>query len=135
MILNSKLEICECHCDKGCDDDEDNEHNEKDAVDGVDLMPPYASKYVVQLDVNSTEREEACHCHLRNGASVPWKLRDFPWVFGRAAGSLEFRVTIFPSNTTQHKEWRGHKCPDQNNDNNCAKRQSCCSTVCYRNSV
>ncbi len=71
MILDSKLEVCKCHSDKRGDDDEDNEHNEKDAVDGVYLMPPDAGKYVVQLDVNSTEREEPCHCHLRNGASVP----------------------------------------------------------------
>lgn len=135
MILNSKLEVCECHCDKGCDDDEDNEHNEKDAVDGVYLMSPDAGKYVVQLDVNSTEREESCHCHLRNGAPVPGQLRDFPWVLGRAAGSLEFCIAIFPSYTTQHKERGGYKCPNENNDNDSTERQSCCSTVRYRNSV
>lgn len=102
VILNSKLEVSECHCDKRCDDDEDNEHNEEDAVDGVYLMPPDTGKYVVQLDVNSTEREEPCHCHLRNGASVPGQLRDFPWILGCAARSLEFCIAIFPSYSTQH---------------------------------
>lgn len=135
MILNSKLEVRKCHCDKGCDNDEDNEHNKEDAVDGVYLMPPDTGKYVVQLDVNCAEREEPCHCHLRNSASVPWKLRDFPWVLGCAAGGLEFCVTIFPGYTTQHKERRGYKCPDEDNDNDSAERQSCCSTVRYCNCI
>jgi hypothetical protein len=64
VVLDSKLEICQCNGNKGRYSDEDDEHNEQDAVDGVDFVTPNACKNVIELDVDCTEWQKTCHAHL-----------------------------------------------------------------------
>lgn len=37
VVLHCQLEVCECDCDEGCDDDKDDVHDEEDGPDDVDL--------------------------------------------------------------------------------------------------
>ena len=55
MVLYSKLEVCQCNGDKSRYNDEDDEHNEKNAVDSVNFVTPNAGKNVIELDVDCTE--------------------------------------------------------------------------------
>ncbi len=64
MILDSQLEVGECNCDKCSHNDEDDEDNEQNAVDSVDFVTPHTCKDVVELNVNCTEWQKACHTHL-----------------------------------------------------------------------
>ena len=135
MIFSSKLEVSQSHSDESSDNQKDNEHNKQDAVDGINPVTPDTGKYVVELNVNSTEREKPCHCHLRKGAPVPRQRWNFTRIFCGAARSLELSLAIFPSNTTQHKQWWCYQCPYENYHHNGAKRKCCSCTVGNCNSV
>ena len=60
MVLDCQLEVGEGNGDESRDNDKDDEDNEEDGVNGVHLVAPHTGKDVVQLDVDSTERQEAC---------------------------------------------------------------------------
>lgn len=135
MIFSSKLEVGQSHSYKGSDNQENDENNKQNAVNGVDPVTPYAGKYIVQLNVNSTERKKPCHCHLWKGTSVPWQRWNLSRILCGANGSLELSPAVFPSNTTQHKQWWCYQCPYQDNYHNRAKRQSCSCTIRNGNSV
>ena len=66
MVFHCQLEVSQGDGDEGCDDDEDDEDNEEDGVDGVDLVAPHAGKDVVQLNVDGTERQEACNAQAHS---------------------------------------------------------------------
>lgn len=104
MILDRKLKVSQCHSDEGGDNDEDDENDEEDAVYGVNLVPPNTSKYIVELNVDGTERKEPSHRHLRNCPSIPWQLRDLSGILCGAAWSLEFCLAIFTGNPSQDEQ-------------------------------
>lgn len=105
MIFSSKLEIGQSHSYKGSDNQKNNKNNKQNAVDGVNPVTPDTGKYVVKFNIYCTEREKPCHCHLRNGRSVPWKRGNFSRILCGAARSLELSLAVFPSNATQDKQW------------------------------
>lgn len=61
------------------------------------LVAPHASKDVIQLDVDGTEGQEACHQHLWHSGSVPWQLGNLTRVLVGAARSKE----LSPASTEQ----------------------------------
>jgi hypothetical protein len=105
MIFSSKLEVSQSNSDESSDNQKNNEDNKQDAVDGINPVTPDTGKYVVELNVNSTKREKPCHCHLRKGTPVPRQRWNLTRIFCGAARSLELSLHIFPSNTTQYKQW------------------------------
>lgn len=104
MVFCSKLEVRQCNSDEGSDNKENDEDNKENAVYGVDPVAPNTGKYVVELDVNGTERQKPCHSHLWNCSPVPGKWWDLPRVFSGAARSLEFGFAVFTSNTSQNQQ-------------------------------
>lgn len=102
MVFSSKLEVCQRNSDEGSDDKEDDEDYEENAVNSVNSVAPNTSKDVVQLDIDSAERQKSSHSHLRNCCPVPGKWRNLPRVFGGTARSLEFTLAVFTSNASQN---------------------------------
>lgn len=135
MILSSKLEVCQCHSNESSNNQENDEDNEQNTVDGVNSVTPNTGKYVIKFDVYGTERQESCHCHLRNCSTIPRQRWNLSWIFSCAAGSLKFSLAILPSNPTQYKQRRGNKCPYENNNHNCAEWEGSSSIVNNCNSV
>jgi hypothetical protein len=64
MVLDSELKVCERNRDECRYNDKNDKHNEQNAVDCVDFVPPYAGENVEELDVYSTKWKKACHTHL-----------------------------------------------------------------------
>lgn len=100
MVFSSKLKISQSHSDKSSDNQENDKDNKQDAVYGVDPMSPHAGKYVVKFNIDSTEWQETCHCHLRNSFPVPRQWWDLSRIFCGATRGLKLRLTILPSNTS-----------------------------------
>lgn len=135
MIFSSKLEIGQSHSYEGSDNQKNKKNNKQNAVDGVNPVTPHAGKYVVKFNVYRTKREKSCHCHLRNSCPVPWQRWNFSRILCGAAGSLKLSLTVFPSNTTQDKQWSSYQCPYKDNYYNSTKRKSCSCTVSNCNCV
>lgn len=135
MIFSSKLEVSQSHSNESSDNQQNNEDDKQDAVDGINPVTPDTGKYVVKLNVNSTKREKPSHCHLRKGTPVPWQRWNLTRIFCRAARSLEFSPAIFPSNTTQYKQWGCYQRPNEDYHQNGAKRKCCSCTISNCNSV
>jgi hypothetical protein len=104
MIFSSKLKVGQSHGDEGSDNQENNEDNKQDTVNGVNPVTPNTRKYVIELNVDGTKREETCHCHLRNSTPVPREGRNFSWILRGTARSLELSLAILTSDTTQNKQ-------------------------------
>lgn len=135
MIFSSKLKIDQRHRNEGSDDEENDEDYEEDAVYSVDPVTPYTGKYIVKLDVDSTKWKKTSHHHLWSSCAIPWQWRDLSRIFSRPTRCLKFHLAVFASNTSQNKQRRSHKCPDEENNEDGAKWQCCCSTVYNGDSV
>ena len=135
MVLSSKLEVRQCHSNESSNYQENDEDNKQDAVYGINPVTPYTGKYVVKFNVDSTERQKACHCHLRNCSPVPWQSWNLSGILGGADRSLEFSLAILPSNPTQHQQRRCYKCPYKNYHHNCAKWESSSGIISNRYSI
>ena len=114
MFLSSKLGVCKCHSNESSNYQEDYKDSKQDAVYSINPVTPDTSKYIVKLDVYSTKRQKACHCHLWNRSPVPWQRWNLSGVHGGAARSLEFSLSFLPSNPTQHQQRWCYKCPYKN---------------------
>ena len=79
-------------------------------------MTPDAGKDVIKLDVDGAEGQKSGHCHLRNGASIPWKLWNLSRVLGCSDRSLELCLAIFSSNSSKNKKRGGYQRPDEDNN-------------------
>lgn len=135
MIFCSKLEVSQCHSNEGCDDEKYNKNYKENAIDCINSVAPDTDKYVVELNIDCTERQKTSHGHLWDSASIPRQWWNLSRILGSAAWSLELCFAVFSCNSTQDKQRRCYKGPDQNNYNNGAKRKCSCSIISNGNSV
>jgi len=135
MVFSSKLEICQRHCYKSSDNQENDEDNEQDAVYGVDPVTPNTGKYVVKFNIYCTERQESCHGHLRKCFPIPRQLRNLSGIFSGADGSLKLSLAILPCNPTQYQQWCCYQSPNKKYHHYCSKWQCCSGTICNCNSI
>ncbi|GMP92751.1 hypothetical protein CsSME_00042840 [Camellia sinensis var. sinensis] len=105
MIFGSKLKVCQSHIHKSSYYDKNYENNKQDGIYGVSPETPYANKQIVELNVDNTKRQYARHCHLGKNTPVPTLWRNHFRTLGGVARSLELRLTIFCSDSTQKKQW------------------------------
>jgi len=111
MIFSSKLKVRQCHSNEGSDYKQDDEDDKENAVDSVNSVAPHASKYVVEFNVDCTERKKTSHCHLWNSSPIPRQWWNLSRIFGSATRSLELSLAVFTSYGTQDKQRRGYQCP------------------------
>lgn len=80
-------------------------------------MAPHGRKDVVQLDVDSTEREEPSHEQLGHWVLVPLlKGRDLAWHLVGSAWRAVFFSDVASHNGTDDSEWEMDQDDDQGND-------------------
>mmetsp|Transcript_35637 Transcript_35637/g.84450 ORF Transcript_35637/g.84450 Transcript_35637/m.84450 type:complete len:254 (+) Transcript_35637:552-1313(+) len=92
-------------------------------------MTPDRREDVVQLDVDGGEREEASHCHLRDGLPVPWQRRDLARVLVGARGRVPHILAVLAADAAEDGQGEGNHCPDDDDDADRAKGEGGRGTV------
>jgi len=100
-------------------------------------MPPNARKNVVQLDVDGTEGQEACHKHLARALPVPWDRWYLPryLVCSARGGEIFASRQIPPNDAADDCQRQRHESPYADDDEDGSKWQRRLRIVSNRDGV